>query len=126
MAGARPSLIPFIAYLGVGLALAMVYASGRAERRQHRGLTLTSMAVGIAAALQTGVMLIEVPGALERGDDLSTELGVYVALLGAVLWAIGSGVLAKEVEGSADHDVTVDLRDRQTTAPRQDVSSPRP
>src|SRR5512144_2059085 len=46
------SLVPFIAYLGIGLLLAMAYAMKRAFRGQHRGLTLVSMAVGIAATIQ--------------------------------------------------------------------------
>ena len=44
-------------------------------------------------------------GALKRGDELSTEIGVYVGLLGAAIWAIGSGLLAKEIEGD-DHNHT--------------------
>jgi ABC-type Fe3+-siderophore transport system permease subunit len=97
------SLIPFIAYLGLGLLVAMVYAMNRARRGQHRGLTLVSMAVGIAATLQCLVFAINPMGALERGDDLATQIGVYVGLLGAVIWAIGSGLLAKEIEGDDDH-----------------------
>lgn len=108
------SLVPFIAYLGIGLAVALFSAAGRAERNQHRGLTLTTMAVGIAAALQTLATIIDVPGSIERGDDLATDIGVYVALIGAVVWAIGSGLLAKEVEGDPERDHTVDVRDQVT------------
>jgi len=99
------SLVPFIAYLGIGLLLAMVYARGRAHRGQHRGLTLASMAVGVAATLQAVAFAINPMGGLERGDDLSAKIGVYVAILGAALWAVGSGLLAKEIEGD-DHDTT--------------------
>jgi uncharacterized membrane protein YidH (DUF202 family) len=97
------SLVPFIAYLGIGLLVAMVYAMNRARRGQHRGLTLVAMAVGIAATLQCLVFAINPMGALERGDELTTQIGVYVGLLGAAVWAIGSGLLAKEIEGD-DHD----------------------
>ncbi|MGQ7295987.1 hypothetical protein [Quadrisphaera sp. KR29] len=93
------SLVPFIAYLGIGLVLAMAYAAKRARRGQHRGLTLTSMAVGIAATLQTVAFALNPMGGLERGDDLVAQIGVYVGILGAAVWAIGSGLLARDVEG---------------------------
>lgn len=99
------SLVPFIAYLGLGLLVAMVYAAKRAHRGQHRGLTLVSMAVGLAAVLQCLAFAIEPMGGLERGDDLSVESGVWVALISALIWTIGSALLAKEVEGD-DHDGT--------------------
>jgi hypothetical protein len=95
-------LIPFIAYFGIGLAAALLYAMTRAHRRQHRGLTLTSMAVGIAATLLALSYLIDVPGIAENGRDLSTEIGVWLALVGGLLWAAGSGLFAKEIEGD-DH-----------------------
>ncbi len=115
------SLVPFIAYLGIGLAIALFVATGRAERRQHRGLTLTAMAVGIAAVLQTVATVIDIPGSVERGDDLSTEIGVYVALLGAGVWALGAGLLAKEVEGDPERDAVLDVRDQKVnTAPTHD------
>lgn len=97
------SLVPFIAYLGLGLLAAMAYANKRAHRGQHRGLTLVSMAVGIAATLQCLAFALNPMGGLERGDDLQTQIGVYVALLGAIIWAIGSFLLAKEIEGDDDH-----------------------
>ena len=99
------SLVPFIAYLGLGLLIALFYASARAHRGQHRGLTLVSMAVGIAALLQCFAFAIEPMGGLERGDDLSVHFGVWVGLFGALIWALGSGLLAKEIEGD-DHDRT--------------------
>ena len=79
---------------------------------QHRGLTLVSMAVGIAATLQCLAFAINPMGALERGDDLATQIGVYLGLLGAVIWAIGSGLLAKEIEGDDD-----DYTDAYTPGP---------
>lgn len=93
------SLVPFVAHLGNGLLLAMVDAGRRAQRGQHRGVTLTSMAVGIATTLQTVAFALDPMGGLERGDDLVVQLGVYVGILGAAVWAIGSGLLARDVEG---------------------------
>ena len=93
------SLVPFIAYLGLGLLLALAYAAKRARRGQHRGLSLVTMAVGIAATLQCLAFAIEPMGGLERGDDLSSDIGVWVGLIGAAVWAIGSFMLAKEIEG---------------------------
>jgi hypothetical protein len=98
------SLVPFIAYLGLGLLAAMAYATKRAYRGQHRGLTLVSMAVGIAATLQCLAFAFNPMGGLERGDDLQTQIGVYVGLLGALVWAIGSFLLAREIEGGDDVD----------------------
>lgn len=98
------SLNPFMAYLGIGFAVALLYAGKRAYRRQHRGLSLASMAVGLAVFLQTAAWLIDVPGAAERSSELDAGAGVYLALIGAALWAIGSGLLAKEPEGDREHD----------------------
>ena len=99
------SLVPFIAYLGLGLLVALIYAGKRARRGQHRGLTLVSMAVGIAAAIQCLAFALNPMGGLERGDDLGTDLGVWVGFLGAAVWAVGSYLLAKEIEGDDDaHD----------------------
>jgi ABC-type Fe3+-siderophore transport system permease subunit len=95
-------LIPFVAYLGIGLAAALLYAMTRAHRRQHRGLTLTSMAVGIAATLLALSYLIDAPGISENGRDISPEIGVWLALVGGLVWAAGSGLFAKEIEGD-DH-----------------------
>jgi hypothetical protein len=98
------SLVPFIAYLGLGLLAALAYAMKRARRGQHRGLTLVSMAVGIAATLQCLAFAINPMGGLERGDALDPQVGVFVALLGAIVWAVGSGLLARDVEGDDADD----------------------
>jgi len=97
------SLWPYAAYLGLGFAVAMLYAAKRAYRRQHRGLTLASMAVGLATTLQCLAWLIDIPGAAERevGDP---GFGVWIGLLGALLWTIGSAMFAKEPEGDPEHD----------------------
>ncbi|WP_432492602.1 hypothetical protein [Kineococcus auxinigenes] len=96
------SLVPFVAYLGLGFLLALAYARKRARRGQHRGLTLASMAVALATTLQCIAFALHPMGGLERGDGLTPEIGVYVGILGAAIWAIGSGLLAKEVEGDDD------------------------
>lgn len=93
------SLVPFIAYLGIGLLVALVYAGRLARRGQHRGLTLVVMAVGIAAALQCLAFGVNPMGGLERGDDLGVDIGVWVGFISALIWAIGAGMLAREVEG---------------------------
>ncbi|MFN4101987.1 MAG: hypothetical protein ACK4GT_19665 [Pararhodobacter sp.] len=93
------SLVPFMAYLGLGLLIALLYASKRASRGQHRGLSLVSTAVGLAVSIQCVAFALEPMGALERGDNLAADIGPWVGFLAAGLWAIGSGLLSKEIEG---------------------------
>jgi len=104
------TVIAFTAFLGVGLAVALGYALQRARRNQHRGLTLTTMAVGIAAVLLSLGYLVDAPGAFERGSDLQTEIGAWVGLIGGIVWSVGAGLFAKETEGddhrSSDHGRT--------------------
>jgi drug/metabolite transporter (DMT)-like permease len=113
------SLVPFIAYLGLGLLVALLYAARRARRGQHRGqhrgLTLVTMAVGIAATLQCFAFAINPMGGLERGDNLSTDIGVWVGLIGAAIWAIGAAVLAKEIEGEDEERTDNYTRDSDRT-----------
>jgi len=94
--------IPLVAFLGIGLVVGLQYAATRARGRQHRGLSLTAMAVGIAAVLLSLGYIIDVPGAFERGSDLSTEIGAWIGLLGGIVWSVGAGLLAKEPEGDDD------------------------
>jgi hypothetical protein len=108
------SLVPFIAYLGIGLLVALIYAARLARRGQHRGLTLVSMAVGIAATIQCLAFALNPMGGLERGDALTADIGVWVGVIGAAVWAVGSALLAKEVEG----DDPADARDREVTGAR--------
>jgi len=96
------STIPLVAYLGLGLAAALLYTLNRARGRQHRGLSLTTMAAGIAAAGLALSYLLDAPGALERGGDYSAEVGTWIALIGAIVWAVGAFMLAKEPEGDDD------------------------
>ncbi|MBC7290845.1 MAG: hypothetical protein H5T83_05855 [Actinotalea sp.] len=102
------SLVPFIAYLGIGLIVAMGYAVKRARRGQHRGLTLVSMAVAVAAALQCLAFALNPMGGLERGDDLSAQIGVYVGLIGALIWTYGSYTFAQQIEGDDTADASYD------------------
>jgi hypothetical protein len=60
------------------------------------------MAAGIGATLLTLSYLIDAPGISESGSDLSPEIGVWLALVGGLLSAAGSGLFAKEIEGD-DH-----------------------
>ena len=96
------TVIPLLAFLGLGLAAALNYALNRARGRQHRGLSLVTMAVGVAATLISLSYVIDVPGAFERTADLNTELGAFVGLLGAIVWTVGAFLLAKEPEGDDD------------------------
>jgi len=64
------SLVPFAAFLGIGFAIALLYAANIAYRRQHRGLSLSSMAVGKAVTLLSLAWVFNVPGAAERSDEL--------------------------------------------------------
>lgn len=98
--------IPLVAYLGLGLAAALLYALNRARGRQHRGLSLATMAAGIAAAGLALSYLLDAPGALERGGDYSAEVGTWIGLVGAIVWAVGAYLLAKEPEGDDDWDGT--------------------
>jgi hypothetical protein len=97
------TVIPFTAYLGLGFAAALLYAAKRATRRQHRGLSLSSFAAGVAATGLALSYLLEVPGGAERKAGFDTEVGVYVGLVGAIIWAVGSFLLAQEPEGDIEH-----------------------
>ena len=94
--------IPLVAFLGIGLVVGLQYAATRARGRQHRGLSLTAMAVGIAAVLLSLSYVVDVPGAFERGADLTTDIGAWIGLRGGIVWSIGAGLLAKEPEGDDD------------------------
>lgn len=94
--------IPLVAYLGLGLVAALLYALNRARGRQHRGLSLTTMAAGVAATLLALSYLIDAPGALERGGDYSAEIGTWIGLVGGLVWTVGAFLLAKEPEGDDD------------------------
>jgi ABC-type Fe3+-siderophore transport system permease subunit len=94
--------IPLTAYLGVGLVVALFYAISRARGRQHRGLTLATMAVGIAAVLLSLSNLFDATGIASGDTEVEVEIGVWIALLGSIVWSVGAGLLAKEPEGDDD------------------------
>src|SRR5688500_11363749 len=96
------TVIPLLAFLGLGLAAALNYALNRARGRQHRGLSLVTMAVGVAATGISLAYVIDAPGAFERTADLSTEFGAFLGLVGAIVWTVGAFLLAKEPEGDDD------------------------
>ena len=95
-------VIPFTAYLGVGLVVALFYAISRARGRQHRGLTLVTMAVGIAAVLLSLSNLFDATGVASGDSEVDVEIGVWIALVGSIIWSVGAGLLAKEPEGDDD------------------------
>lgn len=105
------SLVPFMGLLGVGFSLALLYATKRADRRQHRGLSLASMAVGFASLVWILFFLIDpietvkYAGANgEESPNVTTEFGVWIGLLGALIWTVGSFLLAKEPEGDIERE----------------------
>ena len=51
--------MPWVGFLGISLAIALLYATSRADRRQHRGLSLASMAVGPATLLLTIAFVLD-------------------------------------------------------------------
>lgn len=105
------SLIPFMGLLGIGFAAALLYALNRADRRQHRGLSLASFAVGLASLLWIlfffidPIETVKYAGADgEANPNVTTSWGLWVGLIGALLWTVGSFLLAKEPEGDVEHD----------------------
>lgn len=100
------SLVPFIGYLAIAFAIALLYAAVRADRRQHRGLSLASMAVGLASFLWALSFLFDPIETVKYQENVSTEIGVWIALIGTLLWTIGSFLLAKEPEGDFETRTT--------------------
>jgi hypothetical protein len=130
------SLIPFMGLLGLGFALALLYATKRADRRQHRGLSLASFAVGLASLLWIVFFIIDPIETVkyagydgESEPNVTTELGAYIGLLGALIWTVGSFLLAKEPEGDVEqvstHRVETHARPVQHTQHTQ-VTETRP
>jgi len=53
------------------------------------------MAVGLTVTLQALAWIIDVPGAAVRQSELNADLDSWIGLVGAVVWAIGSEMLAQ-------------------------------
>ena len=103
------SVIPFMALLGIGFSAALLYAMKQADRRQHRGPTLASFAVGLASLLWILLFLIDPISTLqyagadgEANPNVTTSWAVWLGLIGALLWTVGSALLAKEPEGDVE------------------------
>ncbi len=111
------NLIPWIGFLGLGLAFALIYAMGRAYRRQHRGLTLVTMAVGLGTFLLcvAWALFPDQPGFATFGTEIERDIGVFVSLLGSILWPIGAGLLAKEPTDGPEEDEIEEGRQRRST-----------
>lgn len=97
-------VIPFMGLLGLGFALALLYATKRADRRQHRGLSLASFAVGLASLLWILLFIIDPISTFQYNENVTTAFGAYIGLLGALIWTVGSFLLAKEPEGDVEDD----------------------
>ncbi len=94
-------VLPFVALLGVGLVIAVLYAYGKAAHGQHRGLSLVTMATGLAAVGLAVCYLIDPPGLGGAANNVTTKIGIFVALASAAVWSIGAGLFADQTEG--DH-----------------------
>jgi hypothetical protein len=97
-------VIPLLGYLAIGFAVALLYATVRADRRQHRGLSLASFAVGLAALLWSVSFLIDPISTVQYNENVSIEIGAWIGALGALIWTVGSFLLAKEPEGDREPD----------------------
>lgn len=99
------SMVPFVGFLALALSLALLYATTRADRRQHRGLSLASMAVGSAWLIFTIAFLLDPISTHQYPDDnVNADYGIWVSLIGALVWTVGSFLLAKEPEGDIERD----------------------
>ena len=102
---------PFRAYLALGAGLGLQVLVAKTGADWPDALT---MGVGLAATLQCIAFAVEPMGGLERGEDLAAQVGVYVGIVGASIWAIGCGLLAREIEGDDDRPgVVTDTPGRQ-------------
>jgi hypothetical protein len=118
------STIPFMGCLAIGFALALLYALKRADRKQHRGLSLASFAAGVGSTLwillfaANPIESTKYAGYLNETNNPNVphQWGLYISLLGALIWAVGSFLLAKEPEGDIEHDSTVHAVGHQAAA----------
>lgn len=98
------TVIPFAAYVGIGIGVALLYAAALAYHRHHPNLALTSMAFGIGVALLSLAYGLDVPGNAER-TPMDSDVGPWIGLIGALIWAVGSAILAREHADHPDHSV---------------------
>src|SRR4051794_36188790 len=92
-------VIPLMGYLAIGFAVALLVATVRADRRQHRGLSLASFAAGLACLLWSLSFLIDPISTVQFNENVSVEVGPWIALIGALLWSAGSLMLAMGPDG---------------------------
>jgi hypothetical protein len=119
------STIPFMGCLAIGFALALLYALKRADRKQHRGLSLASFAGGLGSTLWILLFALnpiestKYAGYLNESNhpNVPHQWGLYVSLLGALLWAVGSFLLAKEPEGDVERHAVDTVRHQTGTRP---------
>lgn len=99
-------VIPLLVFLSIGFTVSLFYARGKADRGQHRGLTLASGAVGLAGLLWTVCFAIDPISTIQYPDqNVTIELGLWLGILGTLGWTIGSYLLAKEPEGDVERSV---------------------
>ena len=99
-------VIPLLVFLAVGFTVSLFYATGRADRRQHRGLTLASAAVGLGGLLWTVAFAIDPISTVQYPDqNVTIEAGLWLGIIGTLLWTAGSYLLAKEPEGDVERSV---------------------
>lgn len=62
------------------------------------------MAVGLASFLWILFFLFDPISTFRYNETVTTAFGVYIGLLGALIWTVGSFLLAKEPEGDVEED----------------------
>jgi hypothetical protein len=96
-------VIPLLVFLAVGFTVSLFYARAKADRNQHRGLTLASAAVGLAGLLWTVAFAIDPISTIQYPDqNVTIEAGLWLGIIGTLLWTAGSYLLAKEPEGDVE------------------------
>lgn len=99
-------VIPLLVFLAVGFTASLFYAMGKADRGQYRGLTLASAAVGLAGLLWTVAFAIDPISTIQYPDqNVTIEAGLWLGIVGTLLWTVGSSLLAREPEGDVERSV---------------------
>lgn len=91
-------------FFGLGFALALLYATMRADRRQHRGLSLASMAVGLASFLWILFFLFDPISTFQYKRERHHRVRRLHRPAGRADLDRGSFLLAKEPEGDVEED----------------------